>query len=488
MTPQQILLIVFARRHLAAAIFILVASTGAGITFLMPKTYTATTSLVIDVKTDPVAGALLPMVGTPTYMATQTEIVQSERTAIGVVRLLRIDQNPQLVAQWKEATEGQMPLENYYARLLRSGMAVNPTKGSNIITLSYSGRDPKFATAVANAYAQAYIDLLIDLRVDPARQYAAWFDERLKVLRANLEGAQARLSAFQREKGIVATDERVDQETQRLNALAAQLAIIQGERVDTSSRQRSSGGELSPDVQQNPVVQGLKAELAKAEAKLSETSSTLGKNHPVRVQLEGQIAGLTDQLNKEMRRISGGAATATRTSAMKEAELKELVEAQKNQVLSLREARDQINFLSKDVESAQRSYDSVMQRMSQLSLEAQTEQTNVRILSPAIEPSDPSRPNVPRFLIGSLLGGLLLASLVAFGMEHLDRRVRSVADLAVEDVPVFGVISGSTGKYTLRQRLKIIRAFVSTHGERRAAKRLKKRGVRQTTAAVAVEA
>lgn len=486
MTPQQIFLTVFARRHLVAAIFILVASTGAGITLLMPKTYTASTSLVIDVKSDPVAGALLPMVGTPTYMATQAEIVQSERTAIGVVRLLRIDQNPQLVAQWKEATDGQMPLENYYARLLRNGMAVSPTKGSNIITLSYAGRDPKFATAVANAYAQAYIDLLVDLRVDPARQYAAWFDERLKILRSNLETAQARLSAFQREKGIVATDERVDQETQRLNALAAQLAAIQGERVDTSSRQRSSGGELSPDVQQNPVVQGLKAELAKAEARLSETSSTLGKNHPVRVQLEGQIAGLTDQLNKEMRRISGGAATATRTSAMKEAELTQLVEEQKKRVLSLREARDQINFLSKDVESAQNTYDSVAQRMSQLSLEAQSEQTNVRILSPAIEPSDPSRPNVPRFLAMSLLGGIALGVLSALGMEYLDRRVRSVADLKVDGVPVFGVISASTGKYTLRQRLKILRVFVSTHGERKAAKRRKKRGLKTSLARGAV--
>jgi succinoglycan biosynthesis transport protein ExoP len=164
MTPQQFFLIIFARRHLAASIFVLVAATGAAITMLMPKVYTATTSMVVDVKSDPIAGALLPTVGTPTYMATQTEIISSERTAIGVVRLLRVDQNPQLVAQWKEATNGTTPLENYFARLLRSGMTVSPARGSNIINLSYSGRDPKFATTVANAYTQAYIDLLIDMR------------------------------------------------------------------------------------------------------------------------------------------------------------------------------------------------------------------------------------------------------------------------------------------------------------------------------------
>ncbi|MBN8474877.1 chain length determinant protein EpsF [Sulfuritalea sp.] len=471
MTPQQFFLIIFARRHLAASIFVLVAATGAAITMLMPKVYTATTSMVVDVKSDPIAGALLPTVGTPTYMATQTEIISSERTAIGVVRLLRVDQNPQLVAQWKEATNGTTPLENYFARLLRSGMTVSPARGSNIINLSYSGRDPKFATTVANAYTQAYIDLLIDMRVDPARQYSAWFDERLKVLRANLEKAQAKLSAYQREKGIVASDERVDQETTRLNALEAQLAAIQGERVDTSSRQRSSGSELSPDVQQNPIIVSLKGELAKSEARLIETSGTMGKNHPVRMQLEGQIAGLKEQLEKEMRRISGGAATATRTTAMKETELRQLIEEQKKQVLALRETRDEITVLNKDVESAQRSYESVAQRMSQLSLEAQSEQANVRVLSPAIEPSEPSRPNIPRFLAASLVGGILVGILAALGLEFLDRRVRDKTDLAVDGVPVFGVIGPIRDKYTFRQRLDLLRAFVANHRQRRAAKR-----------------
>jgi chain length determinant protein EpsF len=350
-------------------------------------------------------------------------------------------------------------------------MAVNPLRGSNLITISYAGRDPKFATTVANAYAQAYIDLLIDLRVDPARQYSAWFDDRLKVLRANLEKAQAKLSGYQREKGVVASDERVDQEMQRLNALTAQLAAIQGEKVESSSRQKSSGSELSPDVQQNPIVVSLKGEIAKAEARLIETSSSMGKNHPVRVQLEGQIAGLMEQLDKEMRRISGGAATATRTSALKEQDLTRMIEEQKKQVLAMRETRDEILVLTKDVESAQRAYESVAQRMSQLSLEAQSEQTNVRILSPAIEPSEPARPNIPRFLAGSLAAGILMGILAALGMEYFDRRVRDVADMTIEGVPVFGIVGPLRDKYTIRQRFEILRTFVAGHRQRRAAKR-----------------
>ena len=48
------------------------------------------------------------------------------------------------------------------------------------------------------------------------------------MLRENLEKAQARISAFQKEKGIVARDEQLDGETARLNELSRQLTAIAG--------------------------------------------------------------------------------------------------------------------------------------------------------------------------------------------------------------------------------------------------------------------
>lgn len=441
MTPQRFLLILLARWRAALAVFAVTLLAGVAITFLMPRQYTASTALVIDVKVDPIAGALMPTVGTPVYMATQTEIIQSERNAVGVVKLLHLDEDKKLVELWREATGGTVPFEHYMAGLLLKRLKLNPTRGSNVITLEFSANDPKFAMNVANAFAQSYIDLTIDMRVEPARQYAAWFDERLKSLRGNLEKAQARLSAYRRDRGIVATDERVDQEAQRLNALMAELTAIEGQRVDASSRQRTSGSELSPDVLQNPIVQGLKAELARLETRLNEISANAGENHPVRIQLERQIEGLKDQLSMEMRRISGGAATASRTSQLKEAELRALIERQKKHVLELRAQKDEAGVLVKDVETAQRAYETVSQRMTQLSLESQTEQANVRVLSPAVEPAEPSRPNIPRFIGASVVLALIAAAGIALGLEYLDRRIRVSADLLAANVPLLGVLA-----------------------------------------------
>ena len=132
------------------------------------------------------------------------------------------------------------------------------------MTITFTAKDAKFAAAVANAFARAYIDLSVELRVGPAREYATFFDDRIKSLREDLDAAQARLSAFQQKRGIVVSSERVDQEAARLTALEAALAGALAESADTSSRQRNAGTETSIDVQQSGAVQSLKAELGES--------------------------------------------------------------------------------------------------------------------------------------------------------------------------------------------------------------------------------
>ncbi len=106
--------------------------------------------------------------------------------------------------------------------------------------------------------------------------------------------------------------------------------------------------------------------------------------------------------------------------------------------------------LSQDVEAAKRIYDSVLQRSNQLNLEKQTDQANVSILSPAVEPTAPAKPNVPKYLAATVLGALAAAFGAALGLELLNRKVRVVQDIMIEDVPVLGVIQRRGEAYSRR--------------------------------------
>ena len=322
----------------------------------------------------------------PGYMATQVDIITSEQVAQRVVKMLKLDQVPDIQEQWRDATDGgRGTVAQWMAPLLQKKLDVKPSRESNVININFSGADPQFAAAVANAFAQAYIDTSLELKVEPAKQYAAWFDARTKQLRDNLEKAQQALSAYQREKGIVATDERIDYETARLNEISSQLTQIQALRGDTSSRQRQAGAgnENVQEVLQNPLISGLKVDLARAEARLQDVQSRLGTNHPEYLKAQSEIGSLRERITLETRRVASSLGSANQVNVQREAELRAALDAQKKKVLQLKEERDGIGVLQRDVEGAQRAYELVTQRLAQTSLESQTQQTNIAVLTPA---------------------------------------------------------------------------------------------------------
>lgn len=450
----QYLHIMWARKWLVLGLFVLIAAVGVAVTLAQTKQYTAETSLIVEMRIDPALGALAPALAAPSYMATQIEILRSERVASRAVKLLGVERSAAAVAEWREVTKAKIPLERYFADKLSRGLNVEPSRGSNLINLTFSAPDPLFAQAAANAFAQAYMDVSVDLRVAPARQSAIFLDDQTKSLRANLEAAQTRLSKFQQSKGIVVSDERLDQENARYNSLIGALAGAQAERVETSARQSNTGGEMSPDVLSSGAVQALKSQLVAAQTKLSETSGIVGANHPARIQLETQVRELTRQLAAETRRVAGGTTAVNRGSGQKVAELQSMVDQQKKQLLAMRSDRDQIAVYQRDLDAAQRAYDAVAQRLSQLNLEGQNNQANTRLLSPAVEPLEPSRPKIMVGILGSLLGGLAAGILAALGLEMLNRRVRMPEDLLVmAGVPVIGVLRPASSKRPVFRRL-----------------------------------
>ena len=442
MNPQQFLLILRARYKLVLFVLFTTVIATLVVSLLLPKQYTATAAVVVDTKSpDPLVG-ILPAMAMPGYMATQVDIISSDRVAQKVVKLLRLDANPTVRAQWMEATQGKGRLEVWLADLLQRKLEVKPARESNVIIIGYKGGDPGFAAAVANAFTQAYIDTNIELKVEPARQYAKWFGEQGKSLRDGLEKAQAKLSEYQQMHGIVAVDERLDNETAKLNDLSMQLTIVQGQTSDARSKQQSgSASDTLPEIVQNPTIAALKVDVARGEAKLQELAGNLGRNHPQYQRAESEIATLKKKLETETRHITSGFSTSRGVGKEKEAELKAAIEAQKKKLLELKSQRDQLAVLMRDVDAANKAYEAVSLRFNQTSLESQSTQTNVSVLTPAAEPTEPSSPKLILNMMLSVFIGTLLGVGAALVLEMFNQRIRSADDLAeMLQLPILGVL------------------------------------------------
>jgi chain length determinant protein EpsF len=451
MTIHQFLLILRARWLAVLTVFGGVVALSVLAALILPNKYTATASLVIDSKVDPLtqaAGASDQVMAS--YINTQSDVITSERVAQRVVKSLKLDQDPNTHRKWLEKTGGQGDISIWLARGLLAGkrVVVAPASGgaahqTNVIEITVKASDPKMAAAIANGFAQAAIETNIELKVEPAKQYSVWFDQRLRALRADLEAKQKRLSDFQNESGIVATDEKLDVENARLAELSTQLVTIQTQRQESQSRQRQVTGDNGslPEVLQSPQIAALKDALTTAEAKQTEIAGRLGKNHPDYQAAAAEVASLHARMAAETDKIVASLGNTTQVNVRRENDVRSALDAQKKRVLEMKHQHDEAAVLESDVTSAQRDLDAVSQRLALTNLESLSQQTNVVMLTAATPPLEPSSPKLLIFLaVGILLGGVVGIGW-ALLLEKKDHRLRDESDLAgLLGVPILGRI------------------------------------------------
>lgn len=462
MTLSQFLSIIRARRILFIAVLMGVLVPVVVISLVWPKKYVGSASIVVDVKPDPISGGLNQALLTPGLLATQVDIIGSERVARRAIKTLKLTEVPAIREDWQRDTEGDaIDIETWLVALLQKQLDVKPSRESSVISIEYGSPDPKFAAAMANAFAQGYLDTVLDLRVDPAKQFSSFFDARSKEAREALEKAQNRLSEFQRENGLVMADERMDIENQRLNELSSQLVMVQSLSAESGSRQSQAAGGAADKLQEinsHPVIASLRADLSRAEARLQELNAKFGDSHPQVVELKANIAELRSRLDTEVKRLSAGVGVTNNITRQREAQIRAELDAQRAKVLKMKQVRDEGTLIQRDVEAAQRAFEQIQMRLTQTSLESQITATNISLLTPATPPIKPASPKV---LLNAILGvflGLLAAIGSVLIAELRNRRIRTTADVAdVLRLPLLGTLPGAKSKAKSRKALEATR-------------------------------
>jgi succinoglycan biosynthesis transport protein ExoP len=249
--------------------------------------------------------------------------------------------------------------------------------------------------------------------------------------------AQGKLTAFQKEKGFVAADDRLDIEAARLSEISTQLLIARNATYESQTRYKQAAelaasagsADALPEVMSSPVILAVKADLARAESLLNTATADLGPNHPVYQRYSGEVQALRDKLGSEIKKVVASLGNAAQQAGKREQELQSALDAQQQHILKMKDARAQTVAMMRDVDNAQRSYEAVLARYTTTRVESAAKQGDVALLTPAIEPAKPSHPKLG--LIGglSVVLGLMLATMMVYALETLDRRVRSRFDL-----------------------------------------------------------
>src|ERR1700756_2521222 len=131
--------------------------------------------------------------------------------------------------------------------------------------------------------------------------------------------------------------------------------------------------------------------------------------------------------------------------------LTEALNEQKAEVNSMAQSLVEYNILKREAEANKTMYDGLLTKLKEANISAGLKSSNIRVVDPAMVPSNPSRPAKARniglsFLVG-LVGGIGLALL----REYLDNTVKTPDDIesltrlpSLAVVPAFCEAGGST--------------------------------------------
>lgn len=404
---RQFLLALRARFRVFALSLLAVVLAAAVASFLMPRSYRATVSLLVDSRDEQSMGEAVRALGLPqehlSYLQTQADILSSPKVASRVVQQLKLAESPAALAALGVRASGNSRLEDVLVDRLQHALKVE-TSQSSVIRGTFTCSDPHLAATIANAFATAYVGTMLELRVAPNREAAAWFDEQLKSLRGSLEDSQRKLRAAQ-----AVTQQQLAQHPERL-----------------------------PQVRDDAFIQQLRADQLHGEEKLRELSTQYGVNHPVYQRQLSENLQLRGRLQAELRKVAASVADADGPATPRA--------ASRPGAENPEPAGSLEPVLRHNVESAERAYDTALQRFFSSQVDSRASQTNVAVLSPAAVPLAPFRPNIRLNLALALVTGLALGCALVAWMETQDARVRCAEDLtSVMQVPLLAVL-GSEGR------------------------------------------
>lgn len=148
-----------------------------------------------------------PSADNAVYVQTQAEMLRQENLIQQVVRKLHLQERPEFrgrVGLWarvgvsEDLSRSAAPPEWTVVKEVKRHVQIVPSRGSSIIHIVSSARDPQLAADIANTLAETFIEQSVDARQRAAKQTHSSLSLELEEFRKRLLKSEARLYAHDR--------------------------------------------------------------------------------------------------------------------------------------------------------------------------------------------------------------------------------------------------------------------------------------------------
>ena len=435
------------RPLITAAVFGLLA--GLALTAFTTPIYRAHTSLQLEGFNDQALGGITPVSPLPNasaedYLQNQVKILESDTLARRVA--------DQLGAKFDATLGTKKPVsEAQRLRAMKKAITVRTALQSQVIDVFFDSPDPQLAATGANAVMSQFIALNREARWQLVQDTTEWLNKQAAELKLRLGDLDRQLQQFIARTGLVLTGKDGTPAEERSRTLQDALTRAEADRAGKQARYEAATanqGEIAPDPISASPLRQYETDLQNMRRQLADLSTIYTPDNYRITRLKAQIADTESAITKERKdivdRMHGDYVAASSLEHM----LSNSLASQLTTVEDQTEKELQFNVLKNEADTAQKLYDSVLERAKDAGAASSLRVTNVRVIDQATPPARPYIPNAPlNAALGLGIGIIGGCGLVLLGARS--RKVRQPGDLDAVCLPELGHVPSNSNKLTI---------------------------------------
>jgi polysaccharide biosynthesis transport protein len=458
------------RRRYKLAILPAVLLVALGLTYCLLATtlYTATATVLVDprraaaVETN--SQTALSNYGTDdATIESQALLIQSVSILDRVVRRLKLTQDPEFIP-----TPGLLdPIKRLFAsaapagaadpqdaararsiEILQKRMKVTRQGTTFLVDINVSSESPSKAAIIANAVSDAYFEDQVRAKNDATRIAANWLGGQINDLKSRVVASEKAVEDFRSannlmvSQGVTVNDQQITDLNNKLIAARVQTAEARAKYDQVQQIAKSGGdpGGINAAISSDMItkLRTQYADIAKNEADLS---SKYGSRHPLVTNVRAQLKDTQRLINEEIKRILESTKHDYDVALSRENSLSQSLDQLQNVSNTSSQAQVRLHELQREAEANRTLYESYLARSKETASQESLELPDSRIVTKASVPIRPSSPKT--MLILGLAGmlGLGLGSVLAFGADYLDGRIKTLEQAeSVSGVPALAAV------------------------------------------------
>jgi capsular exopolysaccharide synthesis family protein len=383
------------------------------------------------------------------YLRTQYQVLKSRALAEQVIRDNGLRQEPRLGAQAAGPATDWSRLDPTLVDRYLGGVDVEAVPGTRLIKVTYAATDAALAARLANAHVDAFVRQGLRQRTAVNQTGLEFLRARLGELKERLQVSEAALNEYRWQKGILVTDEKKENVVvEQLDDVNKELSKAEADRLTAEAELRTveqQGVEALPDLVKNAAFHELKVQLAMADSERARMASQFKPNYPGVAELKRKADTIREHLQAEIARVGESVRSAYRAAREKEERLRTRFDEQKAQALQQKDAAVEYSILAREVDTNRALYESVLQRMKEMTVAVEARASNVSVADRAVVPTAPSGPGAARSIAFAALLAALAGVVVAFVRDALDDSVQTADDVErATRLPSLGVVPEMT--------------------------------------------